>query len=258
MSPERSFIVEPVVSSDEAGEETIRDFQVISHNKETVEAFNRGHFDDYTVDSEGRWYYNYQDIEEEAEYQESSFDEGAYIEAIQESEPELANAMDWAADNLPEHLLDQYNQQIESGSLDDLHAAVEWLMEQYEESADYEQASTDEQYADDEYDDDAPSYLTEDAKARVDELSEDEADILNETIDDLTETAPAGAEYSEQWQDYASQLYDSGEECAAEVAVMTAKYHNGEVSAEEAIATVMNRWDLRQLNEVYEFLAQYR
>ena len=256
MPPDRAYIVEPVVSSDEAQEETIQDFAVIGDHNKTIEAFNRGYFDDFTVDSEGRWHYDYQEVEEESEYQESAFDKEEYIEAIYDSEPELESAIDWGFENLPQDKLDEYNRQVDSDNPEDVQNAVEWLIEQYQENTQYEETSTDAEYEDDE--DEGPSLLTEDTQARIDELTDDEADVLNDTLDYLTEREPAGSDYAEQWEDYASQLYDSGNEGAAEVAGLTAKYHNGEVSAEEAIATAMNRWDLRELNQVYQHLSQYR
>ena len=99
MPPDRAYIVEPVVSSDEAQEDTIQDFAVIGDHNQTIEAFNRGYFDDFTVDSEGRWHYDYQEVEEESEYQESAFDKEEYIEAIYDSEPELESAIDWGFEN---------------------------------------------------------------------------------------------------------------------------------------------------------------
>ena len=252
MSPERAYTVEPVISTDEAGEETIQDFAVIGDHSETIAAFNRGELNDWTPDSEGRYHYNYQDVEEESEYDPSSFNESEYIEAIYESNPQLEDAISWGIDNLSQDQLAAYNQAVENGNLDELHDAVSWLLRQYEENGDYEETIIDEE------EDEEPkgeSLLTDDASERIDELSDDDADELANTMDALIDMEPGGENTAYEWEQLAVDADDAGDVCTSYVAALTAQYHAGNISAEEAIADAINSFDIQQLKQVYRQLS---
>jgi hypothetical protein len=254
--PNRAFTVNPVVSSDDAGEPTIQDFEVIGDRSEITEAFNRGYVDDFIEDSEGRLHHIFENVElEDEQYSPTSFDESSYIEAIQEANPYLNDAIAWAEDNLPEEVIDEYNAAIESSDLGKLNEKVEWLIQQYIDNANAEvtEQPTEEE---DGYDENAPSYLTDDAKERVDELSDDEADELGNTIDSLTETDPAGEETANEWEQLAVDADDAGDYITSFVAAQTAKFHSGQISAEEAIAACMNQFDLKDLQAVYRQLSR--
>lgn len=244
MSPEQGFTVSPVVTETDSGE-VVTDFSV----SQTAYLDSRGWEDDFVMDSEGQYRHIMQDVELEDESSPMSFNEGDYIDAIYESNPQLNAAIEWGGENLTQPELDSYNRAVESGSLDELNEAVQWILNRYEqEGFAPPQTTTDEV---EEQSGEGESLLDSDTIERVESLSDDEADYLTDVVDTLASNEPAGAEYAEQWENYAVQAEDAGDTCASFVAAMTAQYHAGSISAEEAIATAMNNFDLKDLQRVY-------
>ena len=238
--PERAFTVNPVVSSDAAGEETIQDFEVVGDQSHVVEAFNRGYLDDFTVDSEGRYHHAYADVEPPEE-SELMFDEDAYIEAIQEANPQLQDALTWAEAVLPEDVIEAYNVAIDSSDLDELNAKVEWLLEQYAMRAEIEESFDEE--------DEEPSSL--------DDLTEDEKDEMESVISELEQNVPGGDEVAEYWQNIVQEAEEAGDSTYAVFAAATAAFHAGQVTAEQAIGYCVQNCDIKDLARVYRSLPNY-
>ena len=241
--PDKGYTVSPVITVNERGEEVISDLSVSSGHAAAVgrDGQVRDAELDYYEDEYGQMRHRFAGVELESEQQDSSsFDESAYIEAIYEANPELSTAQQWAENNLPEELLDYYNEAVESSDLADLHKAVEWLMQQYENRSQQEQAPTE------------PEQVEEDDE--MENLSDEEKEVLSNAVEELEQQEPQGEYYAEQWQEAVEQAEAQGNETYAKVAAATAAFHAGEVSAEEAINFCLNECDLKELAKVYEYI----
>jgi hypothetical protein len=60
-----------------------------------------------------------------------------------------------------------------------------------------------------------------------------------------------GEEVAETWQEIVYQAEQAGDDTYAGIAAATASYHNGDVTAEEAIQFVFANYDLQDIARVY-------
>ena len=247
MPPDKAFTVEPVVSESGSGEQ-ITDFSVVSSsNRQDPNAWQ----DDWVMDSEGKYHHMFENVELEDETSShSSFDEEAYISSLYDANPQLANAIEWGTENLTEDQLEIYNKLVDSSDLNDVNRAVEWILEQYIENANQVATAEPETSTDDE----SGSYLEDETIERIENLSDEDAEMLSDAVDDLSATEPMGFEAANHWLDFAQQADESGNAVASLVATATAAYHRGELSAEEAISECLNQCDLQELAAVYQQL----
>ena len=238
--PDKGYTVSPVITTNERGEEVISDLSVSSGHAAAIgrDGQVRDAEFDYYEDEKGQMRHRFSNIELESERDDSSsFDEDAYIGAIFEANPEISDAQLWAENNLPEPLLDEYNKAIDSGSLDELHQAVEWLLAQYAERTE---------------DTPEPEQVEEDSE--MEDLSDEEKKVLANAVETLELSEPQGEYTAEQWQEVVEQAEAQGNETYAKVAAATAAFHSGEVTAEEAINFCLNECDLKELAKVYEYI----
>ena len=243
--PNQPMTVSPVVTVNDQGQEVISDLSV-STNRPGIgrDGSTLNWQDDFIEDSEGRLVNWFADKELESDRDDGiHFDESEYIDALIESNPTISVAQQWAIDNLPEEWINEYNQQIESGSLDQLNQAVEWLLQQYSQRSTTESDVPSQQVEED----------TEDPE--MEELSEEETEILNNAVDNL-ERQEAMPEYVNDWQEQVELAQESGDETYAQVAAATAAFHAGQVTAEEAIDFCLSNCDLKDLARVYKYLME--
>ena len=231
--------VNPVYTEDSEGRQVISDLEVSTGRGDVVgrDGMDRGWQNDWIEDSEGRLHHVFENVELESD-KGIHFDEDAYVEALLESHSEFRQAQAWANENMPATLLERFNNAVDNGDLGELNEAVEWLISEYRSAAE------------------APPQMEETVEDQeMDELSEEETEILNKTVDLLEQQEPAGEEVAGQWQDAVEQAQDSGDETYAMVAAATAAFHSGEVSAEDAVNYCLNNANLRDLARVYKHLA---
>ena len=237
--------VSPVVTVNDQGQEVISDLSV-STNRPGVGRDGQvvNWQDDYVEDSEGRIHHMFENVELQSDRDDGiHFDEDAYVQALMDSNPDISKAQDWAVENLPEEWLDEYNKTIDTGNLDDLHKAVDWLMRQYGERTINEPEP------------DTTQNIEEDPEEpEMEELSEEETEILNNAVDNL-ERQEAMPEYVNDWQEQVELAQESGDETYAQVAAATAAFHAGQVTAEEAIDFCLSNCDLKDLARVYKMLS---
>ena len=231
----QGYTVNPVYS-DDATEQELVDLQVIrGHSALGHDGQVQGWENDYYEDSEGQMHHRFSDVEFDEEDLGNSFNEDEYIEALLESNPHYSDAQRWATENLSDDELEEYNRLIDSSDLDDLHEAMEWLLEQYE------------QYGDLSVDD------LEDVDDEISGLTPEETQILSDAVDSLQEQEPD--EYVvDSWKVAALEADASGDPTYAMVASATASFHAGELTADEAISYVMESCDLKDLSRVYKYL----
>ena len=238
--PNKPMSVSPVYGEDESGQQVLVDLDV-STGAHAGAVDRSGHVRDwqfdYQEDSEGRLHHIFQDVELESEQDPLSFNEDAYIDALLESNPLIREAQAWANENLPGPVLDQYNDAIDNGDLKQLNEAIEWLVSEYQSAAPTEEVQEVEE------------------ESEVDDLSEEEQEILDKTVDLLSQQEPEGEYVADQWQDAVHQAEESGDETYAMVAAATAAFHAGDVTAEEAINYCLQNTDLKDLARVYKHLA---
>ena len=238
--PDRGYTVSPVITVNEQGQEVISDLSVSSGHAADIgrDGQVRGVQNDYYEDEQGQIRHRFTDVELESERNSpSSFNEDEYVAAIFESNPQLSDAQQWAEANLPEEWLDDYNKAVDKGDLSELHQAVEWLLQQYENRSQT---------------DSIPEEVKEDDE--MEDLSDEEKVVLAEAVEQLENQEPEGEDVSDQWQQMVDQAEEAGDATYATVAAATAAFHAGEVSAEEAINYCLNNCDLKDLARVYEHL----
>ena len=236
--PDRGYTVNPVYTESETGEQVISDLQVSTRGDSVGrDGHVRDWQMDYIEDSEGRIHHVFENVELESD-KGIHFDEDAYVEALLESHSEFRQAQAWANENMPSALLEQFNNAIDNGDLGELNEAVEWLVNEYRSAAEA-QPEMEETIEDPE----------------MDELSEEETEILNKTVDLLEKQEPAGEEIAQDWQEAVEQAQEVGDDTFAMVAAATAAFHSGEVSAEDAVNYCLNNANLKDLARVYKHLA---
>lgn len=241
--PDQGFTIEPVYLENDQGQQVLSDMSVRATADRGVgrDGQVRDWQFDYQEDSEGRIHHLFQDAELQSERQDgNSFDEASYIDALIEANPDITEAQQWAVDNLPEAWVEEYDKMIETGDLDELNKAVEWLLDQY---ANREDASESEPQEDMEE-------MEED-----DELSEEETEILNNVVESL-QRQEARPEYEDDWQEVVEQAEEAGDEAYALVAAATAAFHAGDVDADDAIAYCLENVPLKDLARVYKQMTE--
>ena len=236
--PSQGYTVNPVYS-DDASEQSIVDLEVIgSRNAVGNDGLVKNWQNDYYEDSQGQLHHRFEEVELNDESDLTSFDEDEYIELLIDSNPVFPHALQWASENMSESELEEYNRLIDTSDLDDLHMAMDWLVEQYQMFGDASEADEPEQVEEDLVEEE----LTESDKmainAAVHQLNQSEA--LDYMVDD--------------WMEQGEIAEQSGDETYAAVAAATAAFHAGEVTAQEAIDYCMNTCSMKELARVYKHL----
>ena len=208
--------VDPVVTETENGE-VITDFTASKH-----QTLHRGMVDpegrDMIEQEDGTYKHVMEDVELEDEG--SSDYEADYIEAIFESEPDLHQAIAWAERNLPESFLEDYNAAIDSDDWDDVHQAINRLLDLYyeenpEEEEEFEENETDEVF---------------------EPPTQEEVD---QTVDTLVKAEPEGTEKALEFLQAADASEDPIER---DILMMSAQFHRGEAEASFLIQQAIERY----------------
>ena len=238
--PDKAYTVSPVITTNDRGEEVISDLSVSSGNRGVGHDGQVHNWqNDYIEDSEGRIHHVFENVELD-EDQGNVYREEQYIEALIEANPEITAAQQWAVENLPDEWVEEYDKMIETGDLDELNKAVEWLLEQYASRPQSSQPDPQEVQEEDE---------TED-------LTDEEHEILNTVVEDLQQQEAMGQEVAADWQYAVQQAEEAGDDAYAHVAAATAAFHDGDVTAEEAIAFCLENVPLKDLARVYRHMME--
>ena len=181
----------------------------------------------FEEDSEGRMVWRF-DEEDPSYYDDNSFDEEEYIEALVDSLPvDYNDVIQWASQNLPNEILENYNSKIDTADLEGLNEAIEQMLEFYYE------ANGEPTEAEDEV-----------------EVSDEE---FVEAYSELTSNEAQGTEVAFAYLEAAEQAEDPAYRDAL---MATADFHRGEVTAEEAMEWVINKHGLAKAAEIYKHLNQ--
>ena len=179
----------------------------------------------FDEDSEGRMVWRFEE-EDPTQDVNGSFDESEYISALVDSLPvDYDVVMQWASENLPDEILEEYNKKIDTSDLEGLNEAVEQMLEFYYEAN------------------------GEPVEEEEVEVSDEE---FNDAYQDLTSSEPEGTEVAYQWLEAAEQTDDPA---YRDVYMLTAEYHRGNISPEEALETIVNKYGLNKAAEMYKYLS---
>ena len=157
----------------------------------------------------------FQNVELRDEDSSEGYTEDSYSDALHELHPNLSPALDWAETNLPAGFIEAYNQAMDGDDLTEKGRFIDLLLQHYEEA-------TEEGYEEQE----------EAFEEEEEEVDEQEVEAF---LEELVQQEPMGEEASSEWQSVVDEAQAVGDEAYAAVAAATAAYHNGDVTAQEAI-----------------------
>ena len=168
------------------------------------------------------------------EEEEGGYDSDDYWDAVVATEPDVHDALSWAASNLSHDFLSDYNAALDSDNHEEVHQYLQIILEEYRSSVPTQEDAYEEQ---EDASDDGEVEITQEA--------------FDEAVAALTETEPQGEELSDEWQEAADQ-YRESDPTYAGIAAATAAFHAGEVTAEEAIEWVLEYYDIQDVARVYQ------
>lgn len=228
------YTVDPVYEDSSAGQEIV-DVQIrqTGHSAVGRDGVYRGWQDDYTSDSQGRSIYDPKNgLDELAESPVVGFNEEEYTAALLESNPEIPKALDYALDHAPQGFIDEYNAAVDAGNLDKIHQMLELMLKEYHEFSPVDEPIEDE-----------PG---DDSVAMDDEVSD--ADF-SDAVDGLNNAEAGGTEVAYTFLEAAEQSEDP---LYKDFCMATASFHRGEVSSDEAINTIINKYGMKEAARMYK------
>ena len=170
-----------------------------------------------------------QDFQSDGDYMPTVDEE--YQQAIQEVYPDIQDALQYALHNKLHDWIIDFNNKIDGGDFDEYVPLIEELMEEYRSTI----------------------------AAPVDELETDAPEVSEEEIDaviePMLEAEPEGMETAYSWLQAAEQHQTSNPVYSA-VCAATASFHDGSMSADEAISTVLENHPLDEVIQIYQYLFQ--
>ena len=186
---------------------------------------------DYYEDEYGQTHHLMEDVEIEDDTDPNEFSDDAYIALLYDVHPELTEAVAWSHQNLTNDEATWYNQMIDSEDLDDVNAAVEFLLAKYATEAevvtDEEEDVSEEQTEEDEEELEVPS---------LESLYEQEPDV---------DTAMEHAQLAQDTEGVESLLWS-----------LSASFFNGDLTQDEAIeAALSSGYSRNELIEMYNLLS---
>ena len=223
--PHQPMTVSPVYQESEDGQQQLADFK-IQHAHQGGQVAQEVYYDDY-----GNAHYQVEEEESFSEEPTSGLDE--YSNSVIEAYPQLPDALQWAASNLDPHQSQQFNEAVATGDPSEFMPLIESLMQDYLESngldeEDYEQVETEEEVTDQE---------------------------LGEVFTEMSEAEPQGQEVAMPYLQAAIESQSSNP-LYSDWMALTAQFHNGETSYEEAWGQMTDKYSLTELKKMYNYINQ--
>ena len=224
MTYQRQAMTVNPVWTDDGEEQRITDFEVQTgprlRNGMSPEA------DSYFVeDEQGRFQFQEDDFSEEKD-NGIHFNEDEYVQALLESDSRIPLALEWGKSALPAELIADFNDIINTGDIAEINENLDWLLTQYSEANPVEE---------------------------VDEVEPVTDDQFQEAYSGLIEQEPQGTELAFQYLQAAEQSEDP---VYRDVAMATAEFHRGQMTAEEAINVVLERHSIDDAARIYRIMTQ--
>jgi hypothetical protein len=186
--------------------------------------------DEYIQLNDGTTHHQFENVSIK---EDGEFDSDDYYETLANSDPRIPGALEWSATNLPPELIEQYNDAIDNDDTDTINQILEYILEQY--PGDY---TPEEEYTEEDV-----------------ELTEEDQAVIDTIVEDLSQQPAMGEEVANSWQEAVYAAEAAGDNTYAGVAAATAAYHNGDVTAEEAIQFVFDNYDIKDIARVYQHLS---
>jgi hypothetical protein len=182
---------------------------------------------DYIIDeTTGKTHHVFDGVSLESEQQ--GFNEDDYFSTLAGSDPQISQALSWAANNLPvEHIAD-FNRIIDSGNIDDIHQALEILLNSYNTSPDNQ--------------------------LQEEEIVEDTLEVSEEEVTAEIATLQSADPDEGLVQEFMAAAVNSQDEAQQTLYMLAAEFHSGRLSADEAITEAFNRLPADQLYRAYSLI----
>ena len=186
-------------------------------------------FEEDEMTGERQYLIEQEDLESDLDYAPATEDE--YIQAITELYPDLQDALDYAFHNWTPELIEDFNNKVDGGDFDGFVPLIEELMEEYRSTV----------------------------SAPVENQIPDDADVTQEEIDEalepMLESEPEGMETAYNWLQ-AAEDYQVSNPVFSAVCAATAAFHNNEMTASEAISSVIDNYPMKDVIRIYKHLSQ--
>jgi hypothetical protein len=181
---------------------------------------------DYIETNDGQTHHVFENVQ----LDEGEFSAEDYYSTLIESDSRIPAAIQWSATNLPPELIAEFNQSIDDEDIDTTQRILEYILENFPDD-----------------------YIPEDEYTEEDdyEITEEDRQVVDAITEQLVEQPALGEEVAETWQEIVYQAEQAGDDCLAGVSAATAAYHNGDVTAEEAIQFVFANYDIQDIARVY-------
>ena len=169
-----------------------------------------------------------QDLQQDGDYQPDN--EAEYVSALTEAYPDLMDALAYARDNKTLDYINSFNQKIDTGDYGEYVPMIEELIAEFRSvtgTAPVEEELTDEPV-----------------------VSPEEIDAA---IEPMLETEALGMETAYEWLSMAEQTRDSNPTYSA-VCAATAAFHDGSMTAEQAISSVLENYPINEVVKIYQYL----
>jgi hypothetical protein len=230
------YEITPVVTTTDDGREVVTDFNVNGGNVTGRDGSYVGHQEDFIEDSEGRIQYKYENwVEETNAEEQSQYSEDEYWEGVLEADPVYRQAIDWASDGFfTEEQSKDWDRLMETGTDDQIHNALENLKNQFIENGGLPQE-------------------VEETESDLDEVSEEDMAEIQSVAQDLM-SQDADPEIADGYDEVGLQALESGNECYSAICSATALFHRGEVSAGDAIDSILNNYPLAEVKRCWAHL----
>jgi hypothetical protein len=194
-----------------------------------------------------------QGVELNEDYQDPEYTTEGYFETLASLHPNISQAVAWAASGgMSPEWAESFNASLDHGDLEAVNAGLEQLLGMYDQSHGDRPSASEEfnrNREEDSSDEDSETLTYQD-------LSDSDREQVDNVIEELQYSTPQGEEYGSQWHEVAEQYQAAGDTTAAIVAEVTSQYHQGLLSADEAISFVLERCDIREAARAYQMFTQ--
>ena len=224
------FTYTPDIAFDEQGREFYSgEGSLQSHSAQTVDV----PYVEDPLTGQTRYLLEEEDFQQDEDYEYSDTHE-QYVESLFEAYPQLSNAIAWAGSNWTEEQITAYDAAMDSEDLDELMPYIEHMLEEYEFAL--AEGSVEDPDAEPDPFDDVDD---ETAQAAVDGAFEE-----------LSETEPGGMETAYEYMELAVHYQDT-EPVLSELYSLSAQFHQGSISVEDAFATALEKYSFEELAPAY-------
>jgi hypothetical protein len=179
------------------------------------------------VSGERHYQITEEDLQQDEDYLSDIDDD--YITAIHDLYPNLSLAQEFAANNWTEQDLEAFNNLMDVGDLGEIMEAIEKLMEDF----------------------DASGFAPEEEVPEPQILQEE----IDAALEPMLETEAQGMATAYEWLSVAEQTIESNPTFSA-VCAATASFHDGSMTAEQAISSVLENYQMKDVVKAYKQLNQ--